>query len=379
MPVAAANANQQLAALQKALAVRKADGKITAKEANELLAQAKKEFVQGGELAVLRQVAAGKSLAPAAKDAFVKEVDQIVPAGAPTAQLAAILFRLDPNTGRQQLLAILDKAKNPVAGGPKTFVVTGLGRPYLAAITSAQITTGLVKFLEGATPQQATKIRHYLGQQLKTFETPVARGGVAVPGRLGAKGLAFASDTRAGPITAVNQNAVVLRALEKVALLEGPQNSAIAAKARGLATRTANELKSELDFTYPATGRLAYSLTMRNGKPATVQLEDGNHLKTTLDALGSLKMFKARFEPVIARVEKRLPEIAFAGTEDLTGISGLIYNAGFTAFRAEVIKVEHKATITAQDVARLESLAGRDGLMTSGEKGLLARVKKRVS
>lgn len=379
MPVAAANANQQLAALQKAIAARKADGKVTAKEANELLAQAKKEFVQGGELGLLRKLAGDKALAPAAKDGFVKSVDRIVPAGAPTAQLAAILFRLDPNTGRQQLLSILDKAKNPVAGGPTTFVVTGLGRPYLAAITSAQVTTGLVKFLDGATPQQAKKIRHYLGQQLKTFELPVARGGVAVPGRLGAKGLAFASDTRAGPITAVNQNAVVLRAMEKVALLEGPENKALVAKAKAIATRTAHELKSELDFTYPATGRLAYSLTMRNGKPVTVQLEDGNHLKTTLDALGSLKVFAAPFAPVIARMEKRLPEIAFAGTEDLTGASGHIYTAAFNAFRAEVAKVEHKARITAQDVAHLESLAGRDGLMTPGEKGLLARVKKRVS
>ncbi len=137
MPVAAANTNQQLAALQKAIAARKADGKVTAKEANELLAQAKKEFVQGGELSLLRQLAGDKTLAPAAKDGFVKKVDQIVPAGAPTAQLAAILFRIDPKTGREQLLSILDQAKNPVAGGPKTFVVTGLGRPYLAAITSA--------------------------------------------------------------------------------------------------------------------------------------------------------------------------------------------------------------------------------------------------
>ena len=378
MPVAAANANQQLAALQKAIAARKADGKVTAKEANELLAQAKKEFVQGGELSLLRQLAGDKTLAPSAKDAFVKKVDRLVPAGAPTAQLAATLFRLDPKTGRDQLLSILDKAKNPVAGGPKTFVVTGLGRPYLAAITSAQVTSGLVKFLEGASPQQATKIRHYLGQQLKTFETPVARGGVAVPGRLGAKGLAFASDTRAGPITAVNQNAVVLRALEKVASLKGPANAALAKKAHSLGARTAHELKSELDFTYPATGRLAYSLVMRNGKPVTAQLEDGNHLKTTLDALGSLKVFGAHFEPVIARIEKRLPEIAFAGPEDLTGASGHIYSAAFDAFRAEVAKVEHKTTVTAHDLAHLETLAKHDGLMTPGEKGLLSRLRKRV-
>lgn len=196
MPVAAANANQQLAALQKAIAARKADGKVTAKEANELLAQAKKEFVQGGELSLLRQLAGDKALAPTAKDAFVKKVDQLVPAGAPTAQLAAILFRLDPKTGREQLLSILDKTKKPVAGGPKTFVVTGLGRPYLAAITSA---------------------------------------------------------------------------------------------------------------------------------------------------------------------------------------AGHIYSAAFDAFRAEVAKVEHKTTVTAHDLAHLETLATHDGLLTPGEKGLLARVKKRVA
>lgn len=280
---------------------------------------------------------------------------------------------------REQLLSILDKAKNPVAGGPKTFVVTGLGRPYLAAITSAQVTSGLVKFLDGATPQQARKMRAYLGQQLKTFETPVARGGVAVPGLLGARGLAFASDTRAGPVTAVNQNAVVLRALEKVALLKGPENAALATRARALGTRTANELKSELDFAYPATGQLAYSLIMRHGHPLLAQLEDGNHLKTTLDALGSLKVFAAPFAPVIARMKKRLPEIAFAGTEDLTGTPGHIYNAGFNAFRAEVARVEHKAIVTAHDLAHLETLARHDGLLTPGEKGLLARLKKRVS
>ncbi len=379
MPLAAANANAQLAALQKTITAKKADGKVTAKEASEILAQAQKEYVQGGELGLLRKLAGDKMLAPAAKDGFVKSVDRIVPAGAPTAQLAAMIFRLDPNTGRKQLLDVLDKAKNPVAGGPKTFVVTGLGRPYLAAITSAQVTTGLVKFLDGATPEQAKKIRSYLGQQLKTFESPISKGGVAVPARLGAKGLAFAADTRQPGITAVNQNAVVLRALEKVASLKGTQNAALVAKANALATRTARDLKAQLDFTYPSTGRLAYSLIMRGGKPATVQLEDGHHLKTTLDALEALEKHAPTFAPVIARMEKRLPEIAFAATEDLSGASGHIYTPTFNAFRAEVAKVEHKTRITAQDVAHLESLAGRDGLMTSGEKGMIALVKKRVT
>ena len=67
---------------------RKADGKVTPKEANELLAQAKKEFVQGGELSLLRQLAGDKTLAPSAKDAFVKKVAQKGPSGAPLTRVA---------------------------------------------------------------------------------------------------------------------------------------------------------------------------------------------------------------------------------------------------------------------------------------------------
>ncbi|MFN7133305.1 MAG: hypothetical protein ACK4N5_14600, partial [Myxococcales bacterium] len=326
MPAPAANANQQTAALQRLIARRSADGKVNRAEAMELVAQAKKENVQIGELALLRQLAGKGVLTEGARDAFVRSVDQVVPAGAPTAQLSAILFRIDPDTGRKQLLALLDGAKNPVPGGPKTFVVTGLGKPYLAGITTAQVISGLTKFLDGATPRQAEKLRHYLGQQLDALQKPVSRGGLAVPGRLpGPKGLAFASDTRAGPITAVNQNAVVLRALERIAQLEGAENAALARRARTLGTRVARELKSELDFTYPAKGRLAYSLTMRNGRASVVRLEDGNHLKTTLDALKALKVFAEPFAPVVARVERRLPEIAFAGPEDLSNAAGQIY------------------------------------------------------
>lgn len=380
MPIPAApNANQQIAALSRRIKTAKADGSVSANEAHALLTQARRENVQGGELALLRDVASSGTVAPGARDAFVQAVDQIVPAGAPTAQLAAIIFRLDPNTGRKQLLSLLAHAQNPVRGGPTTFVVTGLGRPYLAAITSAQVTMGLVKFLDGAPPAQATKIRHFLGEQLRTFATPVARGGLAVQGRLPkTKGLAFSDDTRAGGIIAVNQQATVLRALERVALLPGKSNASLAAKAHALGTKVSRELQSDLDFAYPATGRLAYSLTMRGGRPVVPQLEDGNHLKTTLDALRGLQTFGAPFQKVLDRVEKRLPEIVFAGPEDLTGASGHIFTAEFDAFRAAAAKVRAKHQVTAQDYAQLQARAQRDGLLTPGEKGLLKQVKQRV-
>jgi hypothetical protein len=376
MPVAAPNANHQIAVLQRAIKTRLADGKLTLNEARQLLAQAKKENVQVGELGLLRGLAKARQASPRAKDFLVREVDQIVPAGAPTAQLAAILFRLDPATGRNQLLSLLDHAKNPVAGGPTTFVVTGLGRPYLAAITTAQVTMGLVKFLDGASAPQATKIRHLLNQQLKTLLTPVARGGLAVPGMLGAtNGLASSDDTREGGIIAVNQQAVVLRALERVIELKGPRNAAIAAKARAVGRRVARELKAELDFTYPATGRLAYSLAMRSGHATTMRLEDGNHLKTTLDALKAMTVFGDRFAPAMQRIERRLPEIALAGPEDLSGRAGRIYSDEFNAFRAQVAKVK-RGGVSAGELERLQAFAQRDGLLTPGERGVLARLKR---
>jgi hypothetical protein len=113
------------------------------------------------------------------------------------------------------------------------------------------------------------------------------------------KGLALCDDTREGGIVAINQQAVVLRSLEKVALLKGPENAAIAQRARSMGQKLANELKADLDFAYPATGRLAYSFTMRNGRPATVQLEDGHHLQTSIQALQGLQIFKHEFSPVL--------------------------------------------------------------------------------
>ncbi|MBI3182888.1 MAG: hypothetical protein HYZ28_12190 [Myxococcales bacterium] len=44
-----------------------------------MLAKAKKENVQIGELALLRSVATSKALVPEAKDGFVRAVDQVVP------------------------------------------------------------------------------------------------------------------------------------------------------------------------------------------------------------------------------------------------------------------------------------------------------------
>src|SRR5262249_6887842 len=153
---------QQTAALKRLITDRSKDGVINLADAQAILAQARKENVQNGELQLLRQVGGGDQLTPRAKDFFVPRVDQVVPAGAPTAQMAAILSRLNPDTGRKQLLALLDQARNPVAGGPKTFVVRGLGPPYLAAITTGQVISGLTKFMTGASPADATRIRGYL-------------------------------------------------------------------------------------------------------------------------------------------------------------------------------------------------------------------------
>lgn len=376
----AANANQQVAALQKLIQSRKADGKVTAAEARGIVAQAKRENVQIGELQQLRSLASSKLLDAAAKRPFTRDVDQMVPAGAPTAKLAAITLRVDPATGRKQLLALLDGARNPVPGGPKTFVVTGLGPPYLAGITTGQVMNGLVRYLDGATPQQATKLRHYLGQQLKALELPVSRGGLAIPGIVRApRGLSLSVDTRVGSIGAVNQNAVVLKALEKVSQLEGPQNAAIARKARTLAHKMIRELKAELPFAYPSSGRLSYSVAIRNGRAVSTRFEDGNHLKTTLDALKGLKVFRPHFEKDIRRVEKRFPEIAFAEPADLSGDAGRIYSPTFETFLAEARRIERKSTVTARDVARLETLARSQGLLTRGEKGVIERVKKRVA
>jgi hypothetical protein len=380
MATVAPNANQQIAALQRLIQKDEADGRVSAREAKAILAQAEKENVQGGELALLRNLATSQLLAPAAKDSFVAAVDQIVPAGAPTAQLAAIFYRVDPNTGRQQLLHLLAQAKNPVPQGPRTFVVTGLGRPYLAAITTAQVTSGLVKYLDGATPKQATQIRHDLNQQLDAFAKPVSQGGLSIPGILGAKGLALADDTRSADSIAINQQAVVLHALESVLALPGPANAPLVKKARGLAQRLARELKADLDFAYPAKGRLAYSLAVEHGQPITGFLEDGNHLKTTLDALKSLRIYGPEFAPVVQRIEKRLPEMAFAGPEDLGSAHGQLFTPAFEAFREAAHRLERKGPgkVTAQDLAHLQALAQKDGLLTPGERGLIARVQKLV-
>src|SRR5438045_2005933 len=129
MPPIAPNAAQQNVELKKLIAKDRSDHTITVDEVRKIIALARRENVQGGELATLRQLANDPALTPRARSFLVPRVDQMVPTGAPTAHLAAILFRLDPNAGRKQLLHLLDSAKNPVHGGPKTFVVTGYGPP----------------------------------------------------------------------------------------------------------------------------------------------------------------------------------------------------------------------------------------------------------
>ncbi len=375
MPLAAANANQQLGALKRLIDARSKDGVVNLQDVKAILTQARRENVQVGELGALRTLAADPTLTPAARDFFVPRVDQVVPAGAPTAQLAAILFRIDRDTGRKQLLDVLDRSHNPVAGGPKTFVIRGLGRPYLAAITTGQVITGLTKFMDGATPAQATKLRRYLGEQLKTLQQPISRGGLSVPAVLGARGLALAVDTRVPGVTAVNQNAIVLRALEKVGQLAGPENAQLASEARGVATRLSRELKAELDLAYPSAGRLVYGLRMTNGRPELLQSEDGDHLKTTVDALKSLTVFKSTFTPVLERLARRLPELSVATPEDLDGRPGHVYTDGFNEFRLSYRRAVKDGVVTAGELSRLDALAKRDGLLSGGEKKLIALAK----
>jgi hypothetical protein len=371
-----ADANQQIGALNRLIKNKEADGTVNLADAQAIVAQAKKENVQGGELGLLRQLGTSGPLTPRAKSYFVRTVDQMWPAGAPTAQLAAVYFRLDPNTGRRQLLSMLDNAKNPVAGGPKTYVVTGLGRPYLAAITTGQVMNGLTKFLDGATPADAKKIRGYLNQQLDALSTPVSRGGLRTQGILPeSRGMALCDDTREPGIVAINQQAVVLRSLEKVALLKGPENAAIAQRARSMGQKMASELKADLDFAYPATGRLAYSFTMRGGKPATVQLEDGHHLQTTIQALQSLQIFSHSFGTVLQRLKTRVPDVFIAGQEDLTGASGHIFTDNFNQFRAAFQSAEADGVVTPAELQRLKNLANQDGLVSPGEKALLRRAQ----
>lgn len=376
MPLAAPNAIQQTGALKRLIDARSADGVVNLPDVQAILAQAKKEHVQVGELGLLRAVGSSKALTQAAKDWFVPRADQLVPAGAPTAQMAAIIFRLNPDTGRKQLLSLLDNAKNPVAGGPKTYVITGLGRPYLAAITTGQTIMGLTKFMDGASPAQATKIRGYLRQQLQVLQKPLSQGGLAVPSVKGSDGIALAVDSRVPGVTAVNQNAIVLRALEKIAELPGPQNAKLAAEARAVGAKLARDLKAQLDICYPANGRLAYGLRMRSGRPEPVQSEDGDHLKTTYDALKSLKVFGERFQPVIDRLDRRLPELKHAGAEDLDARPGKVYTDAFNTFRLKYRSVIADGNATAGELKTLDTMAKRDGLLSPGEKKLIAIAQK---
>ena len=373
MPPAAINANQQVGALQRLIAARASDGKITAAEAGQLLAEAKRGGVQVGELGVLRALAAGHTVAPQARDGFERSVDQLVPDGAPTARMAAILYRLNPDTGRRQLLSLLEAARSPVAGGPKTFVIRDGGRPYIAAITTGQAIAGLVKFLPGASPADATRIRALLQQQLKVLKTPVSGGGLRVPGLTGARGLALASQTAQGPELAVNQSAFVLKALEKVVQLEGPASAKLAREARQVADKVALELKADLAYAYPAKGPLAYGFLVRNGRAVTTRLEDGDHFQTTIAALKGLDVYKARFASVVDRMEKRHPELKFAGPEDLDGAAGRIFTADFNAFRSAAKRAGRDGVVTEAEARRLVGLARHDGLRSPGEKHLLSR------
>jgi hypothetical protein len=376
MPPVAANANQQVGALQRLIATRSADGKVTAAEAREILASAKQGGFQGGELGLLRTLATKPALVPAARDSFVKSVDSIFPDGAPTGRMAAILFRLDPATGRKQLLELIDKSGSLVPGAPKTYVIQNGVKPYIAAITTGQVITGLTKFMKDASPAEAKHLRTHLEGQLRLLELPVARGGLRVPGLKADHGLALAAQTAQGPFVAINQSAIVLKSLEKVLALKGPQNAALVARARGVADKVATELKAEIAHAYPATGAFSYGLAVRNGQAVNDQLEDGHHLQTTYDALKGLTLYKSKFAADVQRIESRYPDVKLAGAEDLDGRPGHIATADFASFEASAKAASHDGVVTLAEAQRLVSLSKRDGLKSAGEKALFARAAK---
>ncbi len=362
-----ADANQQVGSLERFIAKRTADHEVTVKEAGEILDHADEHGVQVGELALERRLAGRQALVREAREGFREAVDSIVPEGAPTARMAAILFRLDPSAGREQLLDLLERSQSRVEGGPKTFVIHDGVEPYIAAITTGQVISGLVKFMDGASPSDARRIRRLLDEQLNVLQQPVSRGGLRVPGLTGDRGLALAAQTAQGEEIAINQSAFVLKALERVVKLEGAKNGRLARRARRVANRVAIELKADLEAAYPAKGSLAYGLQIRAGRAATTQLEDGDHLLTTILSLRGLDLFKKRFAPIVRRMEARYPELKFAGPEDFDGRPGHIFTDDFNEFREAA---KHGSA------ERLERLARRDGLRSTGENALLAMRKR---
>lgn len=373
MPAAAANAVAQTGALKAFISKRTADSKVTLAETKEILAEAKKGGVQVGELGLLRTLAGRKAITDGARSSFRTAVDTIVPDGAPTARLAAILNRVDPKVGRAQLLAELENARSPVAGGPRTYVIRDTGVPYVAAITTGQVVLGLAKFMKGASPEDATRLRTLLGEQLTALEQPVSRGGLRVPGLKGEQGLALAAVSTAGPFLAVNQNAFVLRALEGVVNLKGEANAALVARAKHVAGRVATELEADLGVAYPSKGALAYGFQVVNGRASVHRLEDGDHLGTTLDALRALKTYGKRFEPHVARLEKRLPMLKYASADDLDGRAGRIFTDEFHAVSERVARARKNDFVSVREAKAIVALVDRDGVRTSGEKELLRR------
>lgn len=369
----AAEQNRQVGRFQRLVQQAKADHQVTQAEASALVALARRGGVQPAELSLLRELARSPLLAQSARPGLVSQVDTLMPVGAPTARLGAILNRVDPNTRRAQLLSLLDRSVNPVRGGPKTFVVRDGGRrPYLAAITTAQVISGLVASLPGANPAEAAKIRRYLGEQLTALERPVGAGGLKVAG-LTRKGLAVTSDSALGHgAIAINQSAVALKAVARVALLQGPENQALARRAHTLGGRMAIELKADLDVAYRSRGQLQYGLRATRHGPVAFRPEDGDHLKTTLDALTTLPLYGERFKPAIARIVQRLPAIRFVGPEDLAGDAGRLLTSEFAQFQAKA-RAAISGGVSRREQTQLLSFARRDGLLTAGEKAMLRR------
>jgi hypothetical protein len=368
---AGADANRQVGALATSISARTADGELMVDDANKLLAKADKGGIEVGELGLLRELAERELGTRPLDERFQAEVDRIVPDGAPTARMAAVIFRIDPAIGRKQLLDMLEASPGLVAGGPKTFVIRDGAEPYIAAITTGQVIAGLVKFTEGATASEARRIRAFLHEQLRVLELPVSRGGLRVPGLTGERGLALAAQTAQGPAIAINQSAFVLKALEKAMKLEGAENRALAKRARSVAGRVATELKSDLAFAYPAKGPVAYGLVVTAGRPAITQLEDGDHLLTTISALKGLDVYKDRFAPVVRRMERRHPDLKLVGPEDLDGRAGHVFTDDFNAFRSGA-KRAAEGGLSEGEEARLARLAERDGLRSTGEDALLS-------
>lgn len=366
---------EQTGATTKLIAAQTKLGPLDWRASQQVLGYAAAGGVQPAELSALRRLARKGRVQPETRERLIDAVDAISPAGAPTAKLAAILARVDADNGREQLIELLERAKNPVRGGPRTFVVDDAQGDYLASITTGQVIAGLVKYLDGATPPQAQKIRQLLNEQLDALSTPVPRGGLQVRGMTG-EGLALSVNTAEGETVAVNQSAFVLSVLERISLLQGPQNEQLRARASSIAKRVAIELRENVKFCYLQQSVAAYGFKMRDGVAVITRYEDGDHLQTTLNALRSLQQHDAMFESTVKAIDARYPDVRWVGPDDLDGTSGHIYSGEYVRMRLATTQARLDGKVTKAELEQLEKIAQRDGYQTAGETVLLNAARR---